>query len=119
MLKYPLLPENFDLYNSKIENVIRIVNTVSKGRESKQWRHYWDFQLSKVLENTWKEALLIGNKSRMNIEVVVNGHLVDFKPEIQEVKEIYYNELKAFVSWPMKVDGLGNHQLYRQIGERN
>ena len=49
MLQYPLIPSNYLLYNNKIQNIYRIVDSNSKNRSSQEWRKYLDYQLSKVL----------------------------------------------------------------------
>jgi hypothetical protein len=85
-----------------------------------EWRRFWDYQISKVLENTWREAMLEGVKINMTLQLALNARRLCFRPELYEVKEQYYNELKAFVSWPLRAEGLsGAPQLYSQIAERN
>lgn len=85
-----------------------------------EWRRFWDYQISKVLENTWREAVLDGVKINMTVQLALNARSVCFRPELYEVKEQYYNELKAFVSWPLRAEGVGGApELYRQIADRN
>lgn len=56
----------------------------------------------------------------MTVQLVLNARTIGFRPEIYEVKEQYYNELKAFVSWPLRVVGVGGSpELYQIITDRN
>jgi len=120
MLSYPLIPANFGLYSQKLESIERTVEATAQGREAQQWRLYWDHQLAKVVENSWRFGMLEGIKVSMVVQLVLNARTITFRPEICEVKEQYYNELKAFVSWPLRIKGLsGATDVYSKIGDNN
>lgn len=120
MLAYPLVPENFGLYSQKLESIEKIVELTAQGREAEEWKRYWDHQLAKVIENSWRFAMLEGIKIPMVLQMVLNANSVSFRPEIYEMKEQYYNELKAFVSWPLRIKGLsGENSAYSSIATNN
>lgn len=59
-------------------------------------------------------------KITMTIQLVMNAKTVSFRPEIFELKEQYYNEMKVFVGWPLRVEGVGGApELYQGITDRN
>lgn len=86
MLGYPLIPSNFGLYSQKLESIEKTVELAAQGRDSTEWRRYWDYQISKVVENTWREAMIQGIKVTMVIQLVMNGRSIGFRPEIYEIR---------------------------------
>lgn len=82
MLSYPLVPDNFGLFSQKLESIERTVDVLAQGRQSEEWKRYWDHQIAKVIENSWRFGMLEGIKISMVVQLVFNARSLVFRPEI-------------------------------------
>lgn len=50
----------------------------------------------------------------MNADIVLKGKNIEFRPPLEELKEKYYREIRAFINWPAKnFSGVsGNPAIY-------
>eukprot|EP01116_Phalansterium_solitarium_P024804 TRINITY_DN91_c0_g1_i3.p1 TRINITY_DN91_c0_g1~~TRINITY_DN91_c0_g1_i3.p1 ORF type:complete len:4095 (+),score=2036.97 TRINITY_DN91_c0_g1_i3:208-12492(+) len=111
----------------KWRDTVRDVRTMMDNLERqgyqnlKPWRIHWDYQLYKALEYQYKLGLesLNENLNEMSVELQFkNGQLV-FKPTFEEIQAKYYAVIKKFIKFPAHFDGVGNTDIFRQLGERN
>ena len=87
----------------------------------RKWALHWDKQMYKALEAAYQLGLesLNENLSEIKAELVVAHAAPAFKPGIEELRSVYYREMKKFVSLPANFPGFGNKQVYARMGDAN
>lgn len=79
----------------------------------------------KALEHQYQRGLqtLESQMSEIDAEVVLKGVNVMFRPALEELKEKYYAEIKAFVGWPASKNfagvGGGRPELFAGMPAKN
>jgi hypothetical protein len=87
--------------SQKLEQVGRIVEVAAANRDSGLWRDHWRAKLTEVIEATWQQTLVKGVDIPLTVRTVLVGKRPAYDPELFEVKEKYYRELKHFLGWPL------------------
>ena len=115
-----------NIWKDKLDLIRKTIEVGTAGRDPKlcrPWRIHWDFQLYKALEHQYQLGLLNINQNlgEVKADVVLQGKNIMFKPSLEELKQKYYREVKAFVSLPAKsfVGVAGNGEIYKTMPERN
>jgi hypothetical protein len=88
----------------------------------RKWVRHWDTQMYKALECSYQMGLesLNENLSEIRTEVIFSQKALQFKPGIEELRSVYYREMKKFVSIPSNFPGFGgNKDVYAQMGNAN
>jgi dynein heavy chain 2 len=82
-----------------------------------KWVLHWDQQVYKAVESGYQMGLesLNENLGEIKVELQLSNKAVQFKPAYEEVRMIYYREMKKFLSIPTSFDGFGNQKLYRRM----
>ena len=93
-------PSNFFVISQKIDNINRIIETLSSTRSVGEWREYWRLKITEIVELIWKQAMLKGISIPMNVNTSFSNGICVYNPELNEVKEKYLREVKSFVGWP-------------------
>ena len=84
----------------------------------RRWVFHWDRQVYKVLEaayctglETLNESLQLPDSLRVELGFFHNTEpgALQFKPSLEEIRSVYYRELKKFVSVPNAFKGLNGH----------
>jgi len=57
----------------------------------------------------------------MKADIVLKGKNIEFRPPIEELKEKYYREIRAFINWPVKTfNGVGgNPEIFAAMPKQN
>lgn len=57
----------------------------------------------------------------MNAEIVLKGKNLEFRPSFEELKDRYYREIRAFITWPAKsFTGVGgNAEIFAAMPRQN
>lgn len=57
----------------------------------------------------------------MKADIVLKGKNIEFRPPIEELKEKYYTEIRAFINWPVKnfVGVGGNSDIFAAMPKQN
>lgn len=104
-----------------IKDLIQAFANKYPSERMNKWVLHWDQQVYKALEAGYQMGLesLNENLSEIKCELVFTNKTVGFKPPFEEIRMLYYRELKKFVSIPNAFDGLGNASVYRKMPGMN
>ena len=81
----------------------------------RKWLLHWDYQVCKVLEvaycaglETLNRTLKFSDSMKVELGFVPSSEqsILQFKPTLEEIRALYYRELKKFVSVPSAFNGL-------------
>ena len=86
-----------------------------------KWLRHWDEQVYKALEASYQMGLesLNENLSEIKTELVYTQRAVQFRPGIEELRSVYYREMKKFISIPNNFPGFGNKHIYARMSATN
>ena len=89
-----------------------------------KWVMHWDHQMYKVVEAAYRFGLESLNENLQlpdstKVELVFAQGVLQFKPSIEELRSIYYREMKKFISIPNTFKGFGNAGVYRAMSSHN
>jgi dynein heavy chain 2 len=92
-------------------------------KDTKLWLLHWDHQIYKALEISYQLGLesLNENIPEIKIELVFNNKLLDFKPPLEQVRQLYYRECKKFINIPANFEGFSplNNLIFKKMILRN
>ena len=96
-------PNNFRVISQKLEQMGRIMEVASVDRESTKWRNHWFRRVRQVIEVIWQQTLVKGVSIPMTLRTTLQGgkHCT-YEPDLLEVKENLYREMKQFIGWPLE-----------------
>ena len=94
-----------------MEQIARIIEVAASNRDSALWREHWRTKLTEVIEVIWQQALIKGVEIPMTVRTVLVAKKPTFEPELYEIKEKYYKELKHFIGWPLEQKVLAGSAL--------
>jgi dynein heavy chain 2 len=87
----------------------------------RRWLLHWDENMYKALEASYQMGLesLNENLSEIRTDVVFLQGSLQFRPGIEELRSVYYREMKKFVSIPANFPGFGNKKVYERMCNGN
>lgn len=110
----------------KLAGLRRLIEIACGDKDPKlcrKWKMHCDVQLYKVLEIQYLRGIEEFDSTSIDIpvEVVFRGKQLTLRPPLEEIKDRYYKEVRAYTDWPGKVfKGItGQLDLYQKIGQRN
>jgi hypothetical protein len=82
---------------------------------------HWDHQIYKALEASYQMGLSSINQSLPNIaiEIIYSSKQLEFRPPLEQIRQMYYHEMKKFIAMPNTFEGLGNASVYKKMGQKN
>jgi dynein heavy chain 2 len=99
-----------------------IVACGCQAQNANPWREHWDHQIFKIMEVQYQFGLesLSENLPEMKADLILTNKQLRMKPPLEDLKILYYKEIKQFISFPLGFKGLeGAPQVYKAILERN
>jgi dynein heavy chain 2 len=104
-----------------IKNTISVIKNKYNEKDSKMWILHWDNQIYKALEANYQSGLvhLNNNLSEIKIDIVYNNGKLEFSPTLEEVRQVYYNEINKFLTIPKNFPGFDNAYIYKRMGSYN
>jgi len=118
--------KNKNVWKEKMEKIKMTIEFGSKGRDPslcKIWRTHWDYQIYKAFECQYQKVLLNWSTSSSEIQtdLVIYRKSIAYKPNIEEIKQKYLQDVRAFVTYPVKnFSGIGGDpEIYKQMPVRN
>lgn len=90
--------------------------------DAKPWKSHWDYQIFKIMEIQYRFGLesLNENLPEMKADLIVAQKQLKMKPPLEELKAIYFKEIKTFIALPLQFKGLdGAPHVYKVMPERN
>jgi len=116
-----------DQWKQKLAQVQKTIDVTVQScgcetQDAKPWKAHWDFQIFKIMEVQYRFGLesLNENLVEMKADLVFTNKLLRLKPPIEELKTMYYKEIKNFVALPLSFKGLdGAPHVYRATPDRN
>jgi|Transcript_32459 dynein heavy chain 2 len=98
----------------EIQSQMRTLSERYPADRMRRWVLHWDHQVCKVLEAAYCNGLETLNESQFsdNLKVELgffsnsNQGILEFRPSIEELRALYYRELKKFISVPSAFLGL-------------
>ncbi|CAB3367864.1 Hypothetical predicted protein [Cloeon dipterum] len=89
----------------------------------KAWKLHWDHQVYKALEFQYILCLesLSEHIPEIRVELVYRQQTLQFQPPFEEIRLIYFNQLKKLLSIPVQFKGIEGteHTMFANIVERN
>lgn len=131
LMNTDLVRQGKDKWRQGLGEITQIFNGVAEEeeREGKQetrnsdraWRVHWDYQLCKALEYQYKLGLESCHETLPQIEtkLVFRNKKLVLDPSFEDLRSNYYKALKKFILIPQQFPGIGQSDIYKQIGERN
>jgi hypothetical protein len=55
----------------------------------------------------------------ISIEIIYANKQLEFKPPLEQIRQMYYHEMKKFIAMPNSFEGLGNANVYKKMGQNN
>lgn len=94
-----------------------------QAKYCRKWKVHCDVQLFKVLEMQFLAGIEEGENvlPEIQVELLLKNKQLQLKPSIEELRDRYYREITAYVTWPARMFRgiIGNLDLYQKLGERN
>ncbi|CAE7570289.1 DYH1B [Symbiodinium sp. CCMP2456] len=90
--------------------------------DAKPWKAHWDFQIFKIMEVQYRFGLesLNENLPEMKADLILAQKQLKLKPPLEELKSLYFKEIKSFISLPLQFKGLdGAPHVYKAMPDRN
>jgi len=90
--------------------------------DAKPWKSYWDYQIFKIMEVQYRFGLesLNENLPEMKADLILAQKQLKLKPPLEELKTLYFKEIKSFISLPLQFKGLeGAAHVYKVMPDRN
>ena len=89
-----------------------------------KWLLHWDRQMYKVVEAAYIFGLESLNENLQlpdstKVELAFSQGALAFRPSIEELRSVYYREMKKFISIPNGFKGFGNANVYRAMASAN
>ena len=88
-----------------------------------RWLRFWDEQIYKAIEASYKTGLETLNENLQTeghrVELVFAHGMLQLKPSMEDLRQLYYREMKKFISFPNKFQGLGNVSVYQRMAPSN
>ena len=125
------LVRQIDKWKQGLGEITQLVDGVAKEEEregkketrnsDRAWRVHWDYQLCKALEYQYKLGLESCHETLPQIEtkLVFRNKKLVLDPSFEDLRSNYYKALKKFILIPQKFPGVGQSDIFKQIGERN
>jgi len=91
---------------------------MSKGfKHRKSWENHWDRQLYKVLEIQYISCLstLNENLPEISVELVFRQDRLQFQPPMEELKTMYYNNIRKLINIPRDFRGVSEEEKEESI----
>lgn len=116
-----------DQWKQKLASIQKVIDLTigacgCQVLDAKPWRAHWDFQIFKIMEVQYRFGLesLNENLPEMKADLVLAQKQLRLKPPLEELKTMYFKEIKSFVSVPLQFKGLdGAAHVYKSMPERN
>jgi dynein heavy chain 2 len=113
-----------DLWKQRWQECLAIMDAVRRKFPEEhmvRWVRFWDEQMFKALEASYRMGLesLNENLSEIKTDLVFSQKALQFKPGIEELRSVYYREMKKFVSIPSTFPGFGSKGVYGGMAKRN
>lgn len=118
-----------DLWKQKMGQIQKAIDVTIQAcgcqvQDAKPWKAHWDHQIFKIMEIQYVFGLesLNENLPEMKADLVLANKQLKLKPPVEELRTMYYKEIKNFVSLPLSpsVKGLdGAAHVYRIMPDRN
>lgn len=102
-----------DIWKEEMKNLRNIITNMElKNYTNLQaFKIHWDHQLYKVLEFQYLMGILDLNHRLpdISIDVVFRQQEIQFRPTMEEIRMIYYSQLRRFIERPLTFKGLSEH----------
>jgi dynein heavy chain 2 len=116
-----------DQWKAQWQEVGQLMTGIKSKYRSEQmakWLLHWDHQMYKVVEAAYRFGLESLNENLQlpdstKVELVFVQSALQFKPSIEELRSVYYREMKKFISIPNTFKGFGNANVYRTMASHN
>eukprot|EP00931_Biecheleriopsis_adriatica_P043590 TRINITY_DN24917_c0_g1_i1.p1 TRINITY_DN24917_c0_g1~~TRINITY_DN24917_c0_g1_i1.p1 ORF type:complete len:4311 (+),score=994.91 TRINITY_DN24917_c0_g1_i1:69-13001(+) len=116
-----------DQWKQKLSQIQKAIDATIGGcgcqvADAKPWKAHWDFQIFKIMEVQYRFGLesLNENLPEMKADLVLASKQLKLKPALEELKTMYFKEIKSFISLPLQFKGLdGAPHVYKVMPERN
>ncbi|CAE8588828.1 unnamed protein product [Polarella glacialis] len=116
-----------DQWKQKLAQIQKAIDTTigacgCQVTDAKPWKAHWDYQIFKIMEVQYRFGLesLNENLPEMKADLVLAQKQLKLKPPLEELKTMYFKEIKSFVSLPLQFKGLdGAAHIYKAMPERN
>jgi dynein heavy chain 2 len=97
------------------------------------WKIHWDYQIYKALEHQYQLGLesLNENLPEIKVDVVFKDKQIQFSPTFEKLREIYFEKMREFISFPEIFEGItggagglssgvkNKNSIFRQMIYRN
>eukprot|EP00906_Rhabdomonas_costata_P001229 RCo001932 len=85
------------------------------------WKRHWDCQLYKALEYQYQFGMesLNENLEELKCDLVFNQGMLQFRPMLETMRELYYQKMKEFLTIPTRFRGLANSEFFHLMPEKN
>lgn len=146
----PLFEMSISAWRTNINEVVNIMQEIDNRYENTlPWKKHWDYQLYKILEYHFNQALIKSNQltglkihqqsalsifsltntsnehsETMKIDLCFLSDTVEFRPPIEEIKSLLYSRIQKFLSIPCQFQGFiqyskQDQSLFQAIYLRN
>lgn len=101
-----------DMWREEMKNIRNIITTIeTKGYTNLQaFKIHWDYQLYKVLEYQYLIGLsdLSHRLPDISIDIVFRQQEIQYRPPMEEIRSLYYSQLRRFIERPLTFKGLSD-----------
>jgi dynein heavy chain 2 len=110
-------------WKDALSQIRGIINDVeAEGfKNTRPWMIHWDYQLYKALDYQYKMGLESCHEilQQIDTKLVLRQKKLVFEPSYEELRSMYYRELKSFINIPLSFKGVGDSDIFRSITNRN
>lgn len=112
LMNTDLLRQN-DAWREEMKSIRNIITAMeTKGYTNLQpFKIHWDHQLYKVLEYQYLIGIcdLSHRLPDIHIDIVFRQQEIQYRPTMEEIRFMYYTQLRRFIERPLTFKGLSDH----------
>lgn len=101
-----------DMWREEMKNIRNIITTIETKcyTNLQAFKIHWDYQLYKVLEYQYLIGLsdLSHRLPDISIDIVFRQQEIQYRPPMEEIRSLYYSQLRRFIERPLTFKGLSD-----------
>lgn len=102
-----------EIWKEEMKNLRNIVSSMELKHYTnlQAFKIHWDHQLYKVLEFQYLMGIMDLNHRLpdIHVDIVFRQQEIQFRPTMEEIRSIYYSQLRRFIERPLTFKGLSEH----------